>query len=115
MKDSPLEVEICCQQIKRCIQIALKCVAANRHERPSIVDVTLMLSEIDILCTLPVDEMGNSEVSNYVSVNRTKLACQCFLIFVVVLFLRSGFVPFYTPNQSLFSCLDMILLLIANS
>ncbi|XP_025807715.1 putative G-type lectin S-receptor-like serine/threonine-protein kinase At1g61610 isoform X2 [Panicum hallii] len=42
---SPLE--LCCHQLKKCMEVAFRCVEEDRHERPGIVDVIYALNEID--------------------------------------------------------------------
>ncbi|CAL5057183.1 unnamed protein product [Urochloa decumbens] len=44
---SPLEAY--CQQVKTCIEIALKCVEIKRHKRPNIVDICYKLNETETI------------------------------------------------------------------
>ena len=38
-----------CEQVKRCVEIALSCVEADRQKRPTIGDIVNMLSETETL------------------------------------------------------------------
>jgi len=40
-------LELCCHQVKKCMEVAFRCVEEDRHERPDIVDVIYALNEID--------------------------------------------------------------------
>jgi len=40
-------IELCCHQVKKCMEVAFRCVEEDRHERPDIVDVIYALNEID--------------------------------------------------------------------
>lgn len=38
-----------CQQVKRCMEIALKCIESDRHKRPKIGEIVRMLEETETL------------------------------------------------------------------
>ncbi|CAN6342944.1 unnamed protein product [Urochloa humidicola] len=40
-------LELCCHQVKKCMEVAFRCVEENRHKRLSIVDATYALNEMD--------------------------------------------------------------------
>lgn len=57
-------IEVQCQQVKRCVEIAVKCLEEDRHTRPTIADIirylhgaetiiarfVIFLSRLDCLC-----------------------------------------------------------------
>ncbi|KAJ1273841.1 hypothetical protein BS78_05G016000 [Paspalum vaginatum] len=53
-----LLLEAYCRQVERCTQIALDCVKSNSQKRPSIVEITKELNEIEAgICENPQKEM----------------------------------------------------------
>lgn len=54
-----------CEQLKKCIEVAFKCVESDRHKRPNIGDVIRMLDETDtsihdagkVLGANPIDQI----------------------------------------------------------
>lgn len=42
-------LDVFCQQVKICIEIALNCVETNRHKRPSIEDIISKLNESETM------------------------------------------------------------------
>ena len=50
----PRQLEVYCEQVKTCIQIALECMKRERQERPAIQSIVSRLEQTEIL-------MGNLE------------------------------------------------------
>uniref|UniRef100_A0A453E196 Uncharacterized protein n=1 Tax=Aegilops tauschii subsp. strangulata TaxID=200361 RepID=A0A453E196_AEGTS len=46
---SPTSLEVYCNQVKRCIEIALHCLKPNRQERPTIQDIVSSLNETETM------------------------------------------------------------------
>uniref|UniRef100_A0A452XBM0 Protein kinase domain-containing protein n=1 Tax=Aegilops tauschii subsp. strangulata TaxID=200361 RepID=A0A452XBM0_AEGTS len=46
---SHTSLEVYCNQVKRCIEIALDCLISNRQERPTIQDIVSSLNETETM------------------------------------------------------------------
>ncbi|CAL4899286.1 unnamed protein product [Urochloa decumbens] len=60
------EVEFCCEQVKRCIIIALSCVDNDKHKRPSIMEIINKLNETE-------RNIGQTEVVEWPDLQTSKL------------------------------------------
>jgi coatomer subunit beta' len=45
----PRELEVYCHQVKKCIEIALKCIERNRQDRPTIQCIVSTLLETETI------------------------------------------------------------------
>jgi len=55
-------LELCCHQVKKCMEVAFRCVEEDRHERPDIVDVIYALNEIDNTIDWMEDDLHDKDV-----------------------------------------------------
>lgn len=46
---SPRQLEVYCEQVKICIQIALKCMKRDRQERPTVQSIVSRLEQTEIM------------------------------------------------------------------
>ena len=46
-------LEVYCQQVKTCIEVASKCLMEDRHQRPTIQEIVATLNETDMIHSIP--------------------------------------------------------------